>query len=173
MTDLRRLYFKLRERVFLEKHMDLRSTELEAFIQEVLGTALKMNDVQQPKWGEQAGATFISTISTSVPYILSSFSSHVDLLSCYLCLPIAVTYSLRLHIRHIIYVVYFIPPRLLIGTANKQTTRLELRLFNNCLEDEYSEGKCMPWSLPSCPSISSSYHLDSDLRLKLQGIIMA
>ena len=49
MTDLRRLYFKLRERVFLEKHMDLRSTELEAFIQEVLGTALKMNDVQQPK----------------------------------------------------------------------------------------------------------------------------
>ena len=49
MMDLRRLYFKLRERVFLEKDMDPRSTELEAFIQEELGTTLKMNDVQQPK----------------------------------------------------------------------------------------------------------------------------
>ena len=30
--------------------------------------------------------------------------------------------------------------RLMIGTASKQTTRLELHFFNNCLEDEYSDG---------------------------------
>ena len=52
MMDLWRLHFKLRERVFLEKHMDPRSTELEAFIQEEQGTALKMSDVQLPKRGE-------------------------------------------------------------------------------------------------------------------------
>lgn len=28
----------------------------------------------------------------------------------------------------------------MIGTANKQTTKLELHFFNNCFGDEYSDG---------------------------------
>ena len=48
-TELRRLYFKLRERVFVEKKMATRSAELESFIQEELGTTARMSDVQHPK----------------------------------------------------------------------------------------------------------------------------
>ena len=100
MMDLRRLYFKLRERVFLEKHMDPRSTELEAFIQEELGTTLKMNDVQQPKWGEQLRSNFYIHLCPLLSYLSSclTFFSPVSLSIFTVTYPYESTSVMNIHV---------------------------------------------------------------------------
>jgi hypothetical protein len=79
VSEVKRLYFRLREEVFSEPDMARRSQALDGFLQAHLGTQMKMSDLQQP--------------------------------------------------------------RILIGALYKGSTKVEIRLFNNCLNDEYSDCK--------------------------------
>ena len=49
MSDVKRLYFKLREEVFSQTDMARRSQALDGFLQAHLGTQMKMIDRQHPK----------------------------------------------------------------------------------------------------------------------------
>jgi hypothetical protein len=77
MSDVKRLYFKLREEVFSLYDIAQRSQALDGFLQAHLGTQMKMSDI--------------------------------------------------------------VAPRILIGALYKGTTRVETHLFNNCLNDAFSE----------------------------------
>ena len=49
VSDVKRLYFKLREEVFSQTDMARRSQALDGFLQSYLGTQMKMSDIQHPK----------------------------------------------------------------------------------------------------------------------------
>jgi len=49
VSDVKRLYFKLREEVFSQTDMARRSQALDGFLQAHLGTQMKMSDIQHPK----------------------------------------------------------------------------------------------------------------------------
>ena len=49
VSDVKRLYFKLREEVFSQTDMARRSQALDGFLQAHLGTQMKMSDTQHPK----------------------------------------------------------------------------------------------------------------------------
>ena len=49
VAELRKMYFRLREKVFAEKRSGFRSNNMEVFLKELLGTEMRMCDKTYPR----------------------------------------------------------------------------------------------------------------------------